>query len=93
MACPGRCCQSQMGTPCPFGITRQRAVRIIKKPIKPVGELCGLIYRARKTPGEPLKTFVHFFKNELPKLATDQAGKRLYIVGGQYRITHHGIQD
>jgi hypothetical protein len=57
-----------------------------------LGELRGLIYRASRLPGEAPQTYVHFFKGQLPVLATNPSGRRLYIVGGKYRVGRDGIQ-
>lgn len=92
MACACGCCQQRMGSLCPSEVIRVRMVRIVRQPIAPLGELRGLIYGARRSPGEVPKTYVHFFKGRLPTLATNTAGTRLYIVGGQYRVTPNGIQ-
>lgn len=63
-------------------------------PLRPVGELRGLIYRASRLPGETPKNYVHFFKkSRLPMLVTDWTGKRLYIAGGQFQVTERGIED
>ena len=90
MACACGCSQKQIGSVCPSGL-RVRVTRVIRLPIAPVGELRGLIYRASRTPGEPPQNYVHFFKGRPPTLTTNQSGTRLYIVGGQYRVTRRGI--
>jgi len=92
MACACGCCQRQLGSYCPSGVLRVRIARVIHTPIIPVGELRGVIYRASRAPGEGPKTYVHFFKERLPMLASNAAGTRLYIVGGQYRVTRRGIE-
>ena len=101
MACACGCSQQQFGLSCACGsscgcgcaraITRVRLARIVRLPLAPVGELRGLIYRARRAPGEAPQNYVHFFRRP-PLLATDAGGQRLYVVGGQYRVTKRGIE-
>ena len=86
----GGCGQTQIGSHCSCGIS-VRVTRLVRLPIVPVGELRGLIYRATRTPGDPTRTYVHFFKERRPVLATNRRGTRLYIVGGRYRMTSNGI--
>ena len=93
--CSGRsggCSQSQIGSPRSCGMVRVRVTHVVPLPITPVGELRGLIYRARRSLGDPARTYVHFFNERRPVLATNRAGTRLYIVGGRYRVTSNGIE-
>ena len=98
MACSCGCAQQQFGSPCGCGsscgcgITRARITRLVRLPLAPLGELRGVIYRASRTPGEAPKNYIHFFHQRLPVLAADPTGKRLYILGGQYRVTKRGIE-
>lgn len=92
--CSGRaggCGQPQIGSPCSRGISLSIR-RLVRLPIVPIGELRGLIYRARRRPGDPARTYVHFFKERQPVLAASPAGTQLYIVGGRYRVTGRGIE-
>jgi hypothetical protein len=91
MACQ---CSSQprFGSPCACHMTRRRLTRIVRLPLKPVGELRGVIYRTRRVPGEVPKNYVHFFQGRSPLLVTNPMGTRLYIVGGHYRVTQRGIE-
>jgi len=91
MACSCGCCQRQIGSLCPFSMVRVR--RFVRMPLVPIGDLRGLIYRAQRAPGEAMKNYVHFFKGRPPVLASNPTGTRLYIVGGQYRVTNNGIQE
>ena len=84
--CGGKC-----GSSCPGTLVRVQVARVVRLPIVPVGELRGLIYRARRRPGDVARTYVHFFKGRLPVLATNPAGTQLYMTGGQYRVTGTGI--
>jgi len=93
--CSGRSCgcgQSRLGSPCSCGMVRVQVTRLAPLPITPVGELRGLIYRARRSPGDPARTYVHFFDERRPVLATNRTGTRLYILGGRYRVTSNGIE-
>jgi len=85
-------CGSSAGLSCGCGITRVRITRLVRAPLAPLGELRGVIYRASRAPGAEPKNYVHFFQQRLPVLAVDPTGKRLYIVGGQYRVTKRGIE-
>ena len=89
MACACGC--SQTTSFCPSRAVGFRVARLVRLPVAPVGELRGVIYRASRVPGEEPKTYVHFFKGQLPRLATSPSGRRLYIVGGQYRVGRDGI--
>jgi hypothetical protein len=65
--------------------------RVIPPIVVELGELTGLIYRSDKwQPGKP-RTYIHFMENP-PRLVSDVTGTQLYIVGGDYRITAHGIE-
>jgi hypothetical protein len=83
--------QPRFGSPCACQTMRVRFTRIVRLPLKPVGELRGVIYRTRRVPGEAPKNYVHFFKRS-PLLAADPMGRRLFIIGGQYRMTRRGIE-
>jgi hypothetical protein len=89
MACACGCSQTtSFCSSRPIGF---RVARVVRLPIAPVGELRGVIYRASRSPGEAPLTYVHFFKGQLPVLAANPSGRRLYIVGGQYRVGKDGI--
>ncbi len=77
--------------PCSCGCTQCSAQRM-RPALVPLGELRGLIYRARRRPGEAPKNYVHFFSQQLPLLAVGPDGRRLYIIGGRYRVTARGIE-
>lgn len=63
------------------------------KALVKLGELRGVIYADRKG-DKPITDYVHGFKGRRPTLATDPAGKGLYVVrgGSRYRITERGIE-
>jgi hypothetical protein len=81
------------GSPCVCQTMRMRFTRIVRLPLRPVGELRGVIYRASRVPGEAPKNYVHFFQRRLPLLVTNPMGTRLYIIGGHYRVTQRGIEE
>jgi hypothetical protein len=56
-----------------------------------LGELVGLIYRSDKwQPGQP-RPYIHLMQDP-PRLVSNVEGTQLYILGGSYRITEHGIE-
>jgi hypothetical protein len=88
MACS---CASRTRSFCSPQADGWQIARLVRLPMAPVGELRGLIYRTSRVPGEEPKNYVHFFKDKLPTLVTNKSGTRLYIVGGNYRVTSSGI--
>ena len=70
---------------------RRKCPRLLPKVLVNLGELRGLIYRSDKEQCGRPRTFIHFMETP-PLLASDPAGKQLYIVGGNYRITSRGIE-
>jgi hypothetical protein len=85
--------QPRFGSACACPMTRRRVTRIVRLPLKLVGELRGVIYRARRVPGEAPQNYVHFFRGRSPLLVTNLTGTRLSIVGGHYRVTQRGIEN
>ena len=53
-----------------------------------LGQLAGLVYRSSKWVGRP-RTYIHFM-DDPPRLVSDVTGRRLFIVGGSYRVTTQG---
>ncbi len=92
MACSCGCHQRPISSRFSSGVQRRRSACVPRPATLPIGELRGLIYRSRKSPGEAFKTYVHFFKERLPILSANTAGTQLYIFGGGYKITKRGIQ-
>jgi hypothetical protein len=75
----------------PRQITRQRCRRVIPKVLLHLGRLKAVVYASdRGTPGHE-RTFVHHMQVP-PRLVCDPAGTQLYILGGNYRVTHRGIE-
>ncbi len=84
MACSCGCCRQSTRMLSPQLETPVRISPIVSLPVAPIGELRGVIYRAIRAPYEVPKTYIHFFENLRPLLATDPAGSRLYILGGSF---------
>lgn len=58
-----------------------------------IGKLEGVIYRTAKGKRKQ-ESWVHFHdEGEPPTLAYDPKTHQLYILGGKYKITPHGIED
>ncbi len=63
------------------------------KALVKIGALEGVIYRTAKGQRKQ-ESWVHFHdEREPPILAYDPKTGQLYILGGKYRITPHGIED
>jgi len=75
----------------PPRVIRTNCRRLIPDVLVNLGELRGLIYRSDKGQcGQP-RTFIHFMDTP-PRLACDESGRQLYIVGGKYQVTSRGIE-
>ena len=73
------------------GMVRCSHRRLIPQVLVKLGRLRGLIYSSdRGQPGCD-RTFIHFMETP-PLLACDPEGTQLYIIGGNYRVTHRGIE-
>lgn len=64
--------------------------RLMPPVVVELGELAGLVYRSSKWVGHP-RTYIHFM-DDPPRLVSDITGRRLFIVGGSYRVTQRGIE-
>jgi hypothetical protein len=65
--------------------------RLIPPVVVDLGELVGIIYRSDKgQPGSP-RAYVHLLQQP-PRLVSNSEGTQLYIIGGKYHITSHGIE-
>lgn len=69
--------------------TRCRIDRLIPDVLVDLGALRGLIYS--RDHGGPGRTYIHFM-DDPPRLTCDAQGRRLFVVGGSYRITQRGIE-
>jgi hypothetical protein len=75
----------------PSRVVRIQHPRLIPPVVVELGTLLGVIYRSDKgQPGQP-RTYIHFMESA-PRLVSNVEGKQLYIVGGSYRVTQHGIE-
>lgn len=74
----------------PKGIVRVKGSRSIPARLVKLGEIPEIVYRSDKWSGKP-QTYLHKTGNPRPLLCTDPDGKRLYIVGGNLRVTARGI--
>ena len=75
----------------PAKIKRLRASRHIPPVLVELGELRGVIYRSDKwTPGVK-RNYIHFM-DQAPLLVSNPEGTQMYILGGNYRVTHKGIE-
>jgi len=72
-------------------IVRRRCQRLIPKVLVKVGRLRGLIYSSDRGRPQCDRSYIHFM-DDPPLLVCDPQGKQLYIVGGNYRVTHRGIE-
>jgi hypothetical protein len=64
--------------------------RLIPPVLVELGRLMAVVYRSDKWVGRP-RTYIHYMKDP-PRLAADVEGRRLFVVGGSYRITEKGIE-
>jgi hypothetical protein len=64
--------------------------RLMPPVVLELGRLTGLVYRSSKWVGRP-RTYIHFM-DDPPRLVSDVTGRRLFIVGGSYRVTARGIE-
>lgn len=64
--------------------------RLMPPVVVDLGQLAGLVYRSSKWVGRP-RTYIHFM-DDPPRLVSDITGRRLFIVGGSYRVTRRGIE-
>lgn len=71
-------------------IERVAHARLMPPVVLELGRLAGLVYRSSKWVGRP-RTYIHFM-DDPPRLVSDATGRRLFIVGGSYRVTPRGIE-
>ena len=75
----------------PGKIVTRRCERRIPKVLVKLGRLKALVYSSdRGRPGCP-RSFIHFMRTP-PTLACDVRGRRLFLLGGRYRVTPFGIE-
>lgn len=72
-------------------VTARPCDRNLPEVLVRLGRLKALIYSSdRGRPGRP-RSFIHFMRTP-PLLASDPQGRRLFIIGGNYRVTPFGIE-
>jgi hypothetical protein len=71
-------------------LERVSHARVMPPVVLEIGRLAGLVYRSSKWVGRP-RTYIHFM-DDPPRLVSDVTGRRLFIVGGSYRVTARGIE-
>jgi len=71
-------------------LERVAHARMMPPVVLELGRLAGLVYRSSKWVGHP-RTYIHFM-DDPPRLVSDVTGRRLFIVGGSYRVTERGIE-
>ena len=64
--------------------------RVVPPVVVELGRLVAVMYRSDKWVGRP-RTYIHYMEDP-PRLVSDVAGRRLFVVGGNYRITARGIE-
>lgn len=57
-----------------------------------LGSMVGVAYEARRD-GKTDRYFHEFGKKARPDLVVRDDGKQLYVTGGRYKVTDHGIED
>lgn len=75
----------------PSRVLAGRCDRRVPRVLVRLGQLKALIYSSdRGQPGRQ-RSFIHFMDSS-PTLASDAAGRRLFILGGRFRVTRFGIE-
>jgi hypothetical protein len=64
--------------------------RLMPPVVVELGRLMALVYRSTKWVGHP-RTYIHYMEDP-PSLVSDVDGRRLFVIGGSYRITARGIE-
>ena len=66
------------------------AQRLVPPVVVELGRLMAVVYRSDKWVGHP-RTYIHYMEDP-PRLVSDVTGRRLFVVGGSYRVTARGIE-
>lgn len=74
----------------PRALTRVRWPRVMPSVVVDLGQLVAIVYRSDKWVGRP-RTYIHRLEDP-PRLVSDVDGRRLFVVGGSYRVTDRGIE-
>jgi len=75
----------------PAQVVTAAHLRVTPPVVVELGELVGLIYRSDKGQRGRWQAYVHLMQDP-PRLVSNVEGTQLYIVGGSYRVTRHGIE-
>ena len=75
----------------PERVFRIRHARVIPSVVVELGDLLGLIYRSDKGRHGKDRPYIHVMEDP-PRLVCDVSGSQLYIIGGSYSVTPHGIE-
>ena len=75
----------------PESMQRIRCERVVPQTLVKVGDLLGLIYASDRDRRGVKRSYIHFMEAP-PILACNPQGDRLYVVGGNYRVTRRGIE-
>jgi len=73
------------------GVIRHPCRRMIPKVLVKLGHLRGLIYSSDRGCPQRHRNYIHFMETP-PLLACDSEGRQLYVIGGNYQVTHRGIE-
>ena len=71
-------------------LTRVAYQRLMPPVVVELGQLMAVVYRSNKWVGHP-RTYIHYMEDP-PRLVSDVTGRRLFLIGGSYRITSRGIE-
>lgn len=74
----------------PRTLTRVHWPRVMPSVVVELGRLVAVVYRSDKWVGHP-RTYIHRM-DDPPRLVSDVHGRRLFVVGGSYRVTERGIE-
>jgi hypothetical protein len=64
--------------------------RLMPPVVVELGHLAAVVYRSDKWVGHP-RTYIHYMEDP-PRLVSDVAGRRLFLIGGSYHVTDRGIE-
>lgn len=71
-------------------LQRMAYARVVPPVLVDLGQLMAVVYRSDKWVGHP-RTYIHYMEDP-PRLVTDVTGRRLFVIGGSYRVTERGIE-
>lgn len=74
----------------PRSLQRITHRRLMPPVVVELGRLAAVVYRSDKWVGHP-RTYIHYMEDP-PRLVSDVAGRRLFLIGGSYHVTARGIE-